>query len=84
MRRKSKFANEQSIRALRESDGGAKQGDVARRLGVTEQTIYRWKERLGGMQVNWIKELKRRTAIRRTWGTHASRVRNEINFGHHA
>lgn len=58
MPRKSKFTDEQIIRALREIDGGAKQSDVARRLGVTEQTIYRWKERFGGMQVNEAKRLR--------------------------
>jgi putative transposase len=58
MPRKSKFRDEQIIRALREIDGGAKQSDVARRLGVTEQTIYRWKERFGGMQVNEAKRLR--------------------------
>lgn len=58
MPRKSKFTDEQIIRALREVDGGAKQSDVARRLGVTEQTIYRWKERFGGMQVNEAKRLR--------------------------
>ena len=58
MPRKSKFTDEQIIRALREIDGGAKQSDVSRRLGVTEQTIYRWKERFGGMQVNEAKRLR--------------------------
>ena len=58
MPRKSKFTDEQIIRALREIDGGAKQSDVARRMGVTEQTIYRWKERFGGMQVNEAKRLR--------------------------
>ncbi len=58
MPRKRKFTDEQIIRALREIDGGAKQSDVARRLGVTEQTIYRWKERFGGMQVNEAKRLR--------------------------
>lgn len=58
MGRKSKFTDEQIIRALREIEAGAKQTDVARRLGVTEQSIYRWKERFGGMNVSEAKRLR--------------------------
>lgn len=43
MGRKSKFTDEQIVRAVREIDAGrATQAEVARRLGVNVQTIYRW------------------------------------------
>jgi putative transposase len=58
MPRKSKFTDEQIIRALREVDGGAKASDVCRRLGVTEQTLYRWRQRFGGMDVHEAKRLR--------------------------
>lgn len=58
MPRKSKFTDEQIIRAVREVEAGESQTDVARRLGVTQQTIYRWKERFGGMEVNEAKRLR--------------------------
>lgn len=58
MPRKSKFTDEQIIRALREIDGGARQADVARRLGVNDQTIYRWRQKFGGMDVNEAKRLR--------------------------
>jgi len=58
MPRKSKFSDEQIVRVLNEIDAGAKQSDVARRLGITEQTIYRWRQKLGGLEVNEAKRLR--------------------------
>jgi putative transposase len=56
--RKSRFTEEQIIKALQEWDAGAKIADLVRRLGVTEQTLYRWKKKYGGMQANEAKRLK--------------------------
>lgn len=56
--RKSRFSEEQIIQALQEWDAGAKIGDLVRRLGVTEQTLYRWKKKYGGLQVSEAKRLK--------------------------
>lgn len=58
MARKSQFNEEQIIRALKEVDAGAKPADVARRLGVSEATFYRWKAKYGGMDVSDAKKLK--------------------------
>ena len=56
--RKSRFTEEQIIKTLQEWDAGAKIADLVRRLGVTEQTLYRWKKKYGGLQVNEAKRLK--------------------------
>ena len=58
MPRKSKFTDEQIIRALRQIDGGAKPADVSRHLGVEEKTLYRWRQRFGGMEVSEAKRLR--------------------------
>lgn len=47
-----RFTDAQIIQALQEWDAGAKVVDLVRRHGVTEQTLYRWKKKYGGLQVN--------------------------------
>lgn len=56
--KKSRYKEEQIIAALKEVDAGAKLQDVVRRLGVSEQTYYRWKAKYGGMEVSDAKKLK--------------------------
>jgi len=56
--RKSRFTEEQIVQVPQEWDAGAKISDLVRRLGVTEQTLYRWKKKYGGLQVSEAKRLK--------------------------
>ena len=58
MSKKSRFTEEQIIRALKEVDAGAKVDEVCRRLGVTQTTFYRWKSKFGGMEVSDARRLK--------------------------
>ena len=55
---KSRFTDEQIIGVLHEWDAGAKLSDLVRKHGVTEQTLYRWKKKYGGMQASEVKRLK--------------------------
>jgi putative transposase len=57
MKRK-RFTEEQIIGILREQEAGAKTGDLARKHGVSEATLYNWKARFGGMDVSDAKRLK--------------------------
>jgi putative transposase len=56
--KKTRYKEEQIIAVLKEVDAGAKLQDVVRRLGVSEQTYYRWKAKFGGMEVSDAKKLK--------------------------
>ena len=57
MKRK-RFTEEQIIAILREQEAGAKTGDLARKHGVSEATLYNWKAKFGGMDVSDASRLK--------------------------
>jgi transposase-like protein len=54
--KKKEFTPEQIITMLREAEvllsQGATAADVARKLGITEQTYYRWRREYGGCALN--------------------------------
>ena len=56
------FTPEQIIRKLREAEiliaEGLPTAQAVRRIGVSEQTYYRWRKEYGGMQVDQAKRLK--------------------------
>ncbi len=56
------YTPEQIINKLREAEvllsQGTNIGEASRKLGVTEQTYYRWRKEYGGMRVEQAKRLK--------------------------
>lgn len=60
--KKKGFTPEQIITMLREAEvllaQGSTAADVARKLGITEQTYYRWRREYGGMKVDQAKRFK--------------------------
>jgi transposase-like protein len=60
--KKKEFTPEQIITMLREAEvllsQGATAAEVSRKLGITEQTYYRWRREYGGMRVEQAKRLK--------------------------
>jgi putative transposase len=57
MKRK-RYTEEQIISILKEHAAGASVPDLARRHGVVENTIYRWKSKFGGMEISEAKRLR--------------------------
>ena len=47
--KRARFTEEQIIGVLKEQEAGAKTADLARRHGVSEATIYNWKDKYGGL-----------------------------------
>ncbi len=57
MKRK-RFTQEQIAYALRQAEGGVAVEEVIRRLGISENTFYRWKKKFAGMGVAEIRRMK--------------------------
>jgi len=59
---RKRYTPEQIIGKLREAEvllgKGQTVGQACRKLGVTEQTYYRWRKEYGGMRVEQAKRLK--------------------------
>ena len=56
--RKSKFTPEQIVQAIRQVEAGTVVGDVCRKFGVTEATLYRWKKTYAGLDLHELRELR--------------------------
>jgi putative transposase len=59
MARTSKFSEAQIIGAIKEVEAGISAKDVARKMGVSYETLNRWKQKYSGMTVPEAKEKKR-------------------------
>ena len=59
---RKRHTTEQIIHKLREADVALSQGEtvaqVCKRLGVTEQTYYRWRREFGGLKMDQAKRLR--------------------------
>ena len=57
-----RYSTEQIIVKLREAEiemgRGAKVPEVCRKLGISEQTFYRWRKRYGGLDRSEVRRLK--------------------------
>lgn len=56
--KRSKFTEEQIIGAIKQHEAGTKTQDICRKLGISEQTFYKWKSKFGGMDVSDAKRLR--------------------------
>jgi len=56
--KKSRFTNGQIAFALKQAETGTPVGEVCRKLGVSQPTFYRWKNKYGGMGVEELRRLK--------------------------
>jgi putative transposase len=55
--KKTKHSEEKIIAAVKQLEAGRSAKEVAREAGVTDQTVYNWKAKYGGMEVSDAKRL---------------------------
>ena len=56
--KRSRYTEEQIAFALRQAEGGTPVGEVCRKMGISENTFYRWKRKFFGMGVAELRRLK--------------------------
>ena len=56
--RTSRFSAEQIVGILKEHEAGAAMAELCRRHGVSQQTLYRWRQKYGGLERNEAGRLK--------------------------
>jgi len=55
---KRRYTEEQISYALKESECGVKAAEICRKMGVSEQTFYKWKRKYAGMGITELRQLK--------------------------
>ena len=56
--KKSRYTEEQISYALRQAETGTPVAEVIRRMGISEQTFYRWEKLYAGLGVGELRRLK--------------------------
>lgn len=57
MKRK-RYSVEQIVAAVKQHEAGTSVADISRKLGIAEQTFYRWKQQYGGLEPGEVRELR--------------------------
>jgi putative transposase len=56
--KKTRFNEEQMIGAVKQLEAGRAAAEIARELGVSDQTLYNWRAKYSGLEVNEAKRLR--------------------------
>ena len=55
---KKRYSEERIIQIVREAEGSANKGEVCRKYGVAEGTLYRWRRIYAGMEVHDLRQYR--------------------------
>ena len=56
--RKSRFTENEMVRAVKQFESGISADTISRELGISRMTLYKWKSKYSGMDVSQVKRLK--------------------------
>lgn len=56
--RTSKFTTEQIAFALKQAELGTPVSEICRKMGISDQTYYRWKQKYGGLGPSELRKMK--------------------------
>jgi len=56
--KKKRFTPEQIARVLKEFEGGKSMQELIKEYGVSQATLYKWRQRYGGLDASELKRLK--------------------------
>ena len=56
--KQKRFNVEQIVAVLKQAEAGVPLAELIRRVGISEQTFYRWKKQYIGLEVDQVRELK--------------------------
>ena len=56
--KQKRFNVEQIVAVLKQAEAGVPLPEVLRRVGISEQTFYRWKKQYVGLEVDQVRQLK--------------------------
>jgi putative transposase len=58
MMKKSRFTEDQIAMALHRAEDGVSVEEVCRKLGISDATFYKWKQKYGGLLPSEVRKLK--------------------------
>jgi putative transposase len=56
--KQKRFNVEQIVAVLKQAEAGVPLAELIRRVGISEQTFYRWKKHYVGLEVDQVRQLK--------------------------
>lgn len=56
--KQKRYTEEQIAFALRQAESGVPVGEIVRKMGISEATFYRWKDKFKGLGVAEVRRLK--------------------------
>ncbi len=56
--KQKRFSVEQIVGILKHAEVGVPVGELVRKVGISEQTFYRWKKHYVGLEIDQVRQLK--------------------------